>query len=209
MRSRDADGLAPLAYRGTFMLAVGAFCIGVAVWFVLDALDNLGRQADRIGAAASLLGAVLIFAVAIRPALIADRERVLVRNPFRTVSVPWSRVVQFTMRYSLDVDTEDRSYSSWAVSRPSWRRQHAVVAGPRPTPPISSQAVEELTQRLEMYRTQAAHRTAAPTDAAEPGSEPGPEADADADQVTPRWSWPTLGALALALVLLVLAMAVP
>jgi hypothetical protein len=193
MRRREGEA-PPLVYRTASTFLFGVVALLVAAWFVLDSVGALDRQNARIGAAVTLLAGVLVFALTVRPAVIADDRRVVIRNPFRNIAVPWSRIVHFGVRYSLDVHTEDRTYPTWAVSRSARQRRGSLTPGrpgaePASRPSFADQAVEELTVRLE------AHRQAAP-------------GRAESEEVTEGWSVPMLAALTVALVLLVLAVVV-
>jgi hypothetical protein len=190
-RSRAGDAEPPLVYRGTALLVLGGICLAVGAWFIVDALGGLGHKGERVGVGVTLVLGVLVVAAAIRPALVADDDGVLVRNPFRSIRVPWSRVTGFSVRYALDVDTGDRAYSSWAVSRPSWRREHGIVAGSRRSAVYADEVAEELTIRLNARRGIGV-RTAT----SEPGTGPG-------EDVTVTWSRPMLIALAVAVAVLV------
>jgi Bacterial PH domain len=195
MRRTDSDREPPLVYRAVPLTVLGVLSLLIGLWFLVDALGSLDKRGHRIGLGVTVIVGVLVFAATIRPALIADDRRVLIRNPFRSVSVPWSRVKQFSVRYFMDVDTDRRSYSSWAVSRPSWRREHGIVAGSRRKSTFADEAAEELTIRLNTLQRR-------------PGGA-GPDQGADGDDVDVIWSRPMLAALAVAVVVLVLTLVIP
>jgi len=199
MGQEDSEGEPPLAYRAVPMAVLGVVCMLIGLWFFVDTLGDMGERAHRIGIGVTLVAGVLIFAATLRPALIADDRRILVRNPLRNISVPWSRVKQFSVRYFLDVDTDQRSYSSWAVTRPSWRSEHGIVAGSRRSATFADEAAEELTMRLNVLRRR-------------PGglwADPGGDPERNGDGIDVSWSRPMLVALAVAAAVLVLTLAIP
>jgi hypothetical protein len=104
----------PTVYRGVGALIGGAlvtlFCLGGAV----DLLVEEGR-ADLVGAAVLLLVAALAFAYGVFPAAFAYDGRLVVRNPMRTITVPWSAVTNLTAKLSFIVHTEQARYTVWAV----------------------------------------------------------------------------------------------
>lgn len=104
----------PTAYRGVGALIGGAlvtlFCIGGAV----DLLVEEG-SADLVGAAVLFLVAVLSFAYGVFPAAFAYDDRLVVRNPMRTITLPWPTVTNLTAKLSFWAHTEKRHYTVWAV----------------------------------------------------------------------------------------------
>jgi hypothetical protein len=203
MRRRDSEH-PPLVYRSASHLVLGGLALLLELWFLVTSVGNLDHHGERVSVAALLLAGVLVFATTMRPAVIADEERILIRNPFRSISVPWSQVSQFTVRYSLDVEADGRSYSCWALPRPgrrdaarsgrqTQRAEPKGFAAPPPGSSLTEQAVEELTLRMNQLRATAAAST---------GSGGG-----DGD-VRISWSRPMLAALAVAVMALVLALVI-
>lgn len=57
-----------------------------------------------------------IIAFTLRPVVRANDDRMLIRNPFRTVHVPWSEVAEFRAVYSTEVRTTGGvTYQVWAI----------------------------------------------------------------------------------------------
>jgi hypothetical protein len=59
----------------------------------------------------------LVYAVGWRPAVIGEWDRVLVRNPFRTASIPWNAVEDIDVTDALRIHTRLTIVRAWAVDR--------------------------------------------------------------------------------------------
>jgi hypothetical protein len=107
-------GEKPTVYRGLGALIGGAlvtlFCLGGAI----DLIIEEGR-ADLIGAAILFLVAALAFAYGVYPAAFSYEDRLVVRNPMRTITLPWSAVTNLTAKLSFVAHTEQARYTVWAV----------------------------------------------------------------------------------------------
>jgi hypothetical protein len=104
----------PTVYRGLGALIGGAlvtlFCLGGAI----DLIVEQGRS-DLVGASILCLVAVLAFSYGVYPAAYAYDERLVVRNPIRTITLPWSAVTNLTAKLSFIVHTEQARYTVWSV----------------------------------------------------------------------------------------------
>lgn len=104
----------PTAYRGAGALVGGAvvilFCVGGAV----DLLAEVGK-ADMPGAAIMLVVAALAFAYGVYPAAFSGTEALVVRNPLRTITMPWGIVTKLTAQLSFVAFTTTTRYTVWAV----------------------------------------------------------------------------------------------
>jgi hypothetical protein len=57
-----------------------------------------------------------VAAFTLRPAVYANEDRLRVRNPFRVVVLPWSKVASLRSGYSNEVvDTEGAKFQLWAI----------------------------------------------------------------------------------------------
>jgi hypothetical protein len=77
--------------------------------------------------AGAVLAAVLAWATMLRPALMATRDELVMRNMLETVHVPLAAVEQLAVRQVLAVRVGERRYVSTVVGRP-WRK---VARSPR------------------------------------------------------------------------------
>ncbi|ARZ68233.1 membrane protein [Streptomyces albireticuli] len=131
---QEPDAYAERCYRSPSGIATGVLLLGLAAWLGGDAI---ARGADRTPwlALAGLLCAVpLIIAFTVRPAVWAGADRLLVRNPFRTITLPWSRVDGVRAGYSSEVLADGAKYQLWSIPvslrkrKAAARRQNQAVA---------------------------------------------------------------------------------
>ncbi|GAB3118214.1 PH domain-containing protein [Streptomyces calidiresistens] len=103
------------SYRSGPAIAGGVLLLGLAAWMGGDALLR-GEGRVPLYAIAGLLTVVpLIVALTVRPVVLAGDNRVLIRNPFRTIHVPWGAVETVRARYSAELLAEGAVYQLWAI----------------------------------------------------------------------------------------------
>jgi len=156
------------------------------VWFALALLlilDVVRRgsieRSGWVAIAALLFVSSIVWVSGVRPTVSADDERVVLRNPFRDVVVPWQAVTHIDAKDMLRVHVRERSYGSWAIQVPNRMRHRAVktpdgVRGEGGHTP-STDVLSEVAGRThadfvaaQLRERWAAHRsggTAAPDDA--------------------------------------------
>jgi hypothetical protein len=165
-------------FRSTPGIISGVLLLLTAVWLVLDAVVTSTGKTPWIALAAGPVFALPVFAYTVRPAVLAGRDRMVVRNPLRTVSVPWAAVEGLRSGYSAELTTGGRTYQVWAVpvslrQRKKALRRESVAAGagdvrasrvgnlsrpargtvlgaPDPTRAWSDQVVDFLRERAEI-----------------------------------------------------------
>ncbi|MEU6704368.1 PH domain-containing protein [Streptomyces wuyuanensis] len=115
------------AYRSISGIAAGVLLLALTGWIGGDALVR-GEGLTPWTALAGLLVLVpLIVAFTLRPAVFANDDRLRIRNPFRTIVLPWQTVSDVRAAYSSEVVTEDGAkYQLWAV--PVSLRQRKTAA---------------------------------------------------------------------------------
>ncbi|MFI1471984.1 PH domain-containing protein [Streptomyces wuyuanensis] len=115
------------AYRSISGIAAGVLLLALTGWIGGDALVR-GEGLTPWTAIAGLLVLVpLIVAFTLRPAVFANDDRLRIRNPFRTIVLPWQTVSDVRAAYSSEVVTEDGAkYQLWAV--PVSLRQRKTAA---------------------------------------------------------------------------------
>ena len=107
----------------------------------------------------------LVVAFTLRPAVYAGEDRLRVRNPFRTITLPWGAVETLRAAYSTEVVTAGGKYQLWAVpvslrqrKKASRQARRGATAGPRfgpqvepgPAPrAVADQAIDELRELEE------------------------------------------------------------
>ncbi|MGW4550597.1 PH domain-containing protein [Streptomyces violaceorubidus] len=104
------------AYRSPAGISGGVLVLALVLWLGIDALVA-GDGSTRWKALAALVFLVpLVAAYTVRPAVFANDDRMRVRNPFRVIVLPWSRVDSFRSAYTNEVFTEGGAkYQLWSV----------------------------------------------------------------------------------------------
>ncbi|MBC3843938.1 PH domain-containing protein [Streptacidiphilus sp. 4-A2] len=74
-----------------------------------------GRQRPRQGVAAILLLVPLVGAFTVWPCVRVNASRLVVRNPFRTITVPWVEVESLQAGLSVELRTGGSKYQVWAL----------------------------------------------------------------------------------------------
>ncbi|MFD0571969.1 PH domain-containing protein [Kitasatospora gansuensis] len=72
-----------------------------------------------------------VIAYTIRPTVLANDARLLVRNPFRTVHAPWASVEGLRAGYSVELFAGGKKYQVWAVPVSLRARKKATRAATR------------------------------------------------------------------------------
>lgn len=118
---------AAAVYRGKLAYPFAVGCLVVAAAALWDAGAHGDGRARRVVVAAVLLALALVYALALRPAVLVDDRGVRLRNVVRGVDIPWAQVAGVTTYWGLVVDTEDgRRFAAWAIS--AGRRQNTPAA---------------------------------------------------------------------------------
>ncbi|MGH3342827.1 MAG: PH domain-containing protein, partial [Carbonactinosporaceae bacterium] len=130
MRQRPGDDSAgsgrPLVFRSTSGVFAGTLCLAIGAWMAIDALMRGEGRLAVIVVLAVVLAALIVFLLVVRPAVVADERRMVLRNPLRCISIPWRQVTAITARHALDVQAGERTYHSWAVVASGAARRRAV-----------------------------------------------------------------------------------
>lgn len=180
----------PAVFTGVILLAVGA-------WLVVDsAVRDAGKTTVTVAGVVLAVGAVVV-ALTLRAAVFAGAERLLIRNPFRTIVVPWGAVTEIRAEYSLEVRTTgDRKFHIWAIPVSLRERKRAMRTNTRtraenpyghghtpgvPEAALADHAVADFRGMADQF------------------------AKTSTGDVRVTWSWPILGALAVGIVLTVLS----
>lgn len=102
-------------YRSPMAVITGVLLLALAAWLCGDAVVR-GTGATRWTALAVALCAVpLIVAFTLRAAVFANDDRLRIRNPFRTIVLPWAAVDAVRAGYSAEVLAEGRKFQLWSV----------------------------------------------------------------------------------------------
>ncbi|HZP50039.1 PH domain-containing protein [Actinocrinis sp.] len=173
----------PTVYRGPAALIGGALVVLFCGFGAIDLLIESGTQ-DLVAASVLALVAVLAGLYGVYPAAFAWNDRLVVRNPFRTIELPWDAVTDLSARLSFIAHTESRRFTVWAIPvslrerrrserhrlRDLSQAQRLAKRGVpadmlqsrnrRPYDPVdrlsfADQAIEEMNARREAYAVQA------------------------------------------------------
>ena len=102
-------------YRSMAGISGGVLLIVLAAWLGGDAVLRGTGHAPWLALAWLLLVVPLIIAFTFRPAVFANDERIRVRNPFRTITLPWTGVDAVRASYSTELFAGTRKFQLWAV----------------------------------------------------------------------------------------------
>lgn len=194
-------------HRSPAGLVAGVLLLAFVFWIGGDAVvrgTGLGRW---LGLAGLFLVVPLVFAFTLRPAVYTNAERLRVRNPFRTITLPWASVAAVRATYSSEVLTQDGTkYQLWAVpvslrqrKQAARRQASATSGGARGRRPASTGAADADPQRAPGDRTIAELQDLAERGASHPGAQGEPQV---------RWAYEIIapavvGAIAFAVLLVV------
>lgn len=102
-------------YRSRPAMAVGVLLIVVGAWMVIDTLVRGEGTTKWLALAVVLFFAFLVVALTFRASVEVGPSRLLIRNPFRTIVVPWGAVEQVRAEYSIEVRAGGKSFHIWAI----------------------------------------------------------------------------------------------
>ncbi|MCP9957573.1 PH domain-containing protein [Streptomyces sudanensis] len=137
------------SYRSPMAMAGGVLMLGIGLWMGGDALLRGDGRTPWTAAAGLLLGVPLVIAFTFRPAVFAGDDRMRVRNPFRTIVLPWAAVATVRATYSTEVVTQSGdTYQLWAVPV-SMRQRKRAARGGDGTPAGTENTVRELRELAE------------------------------------------------------------
>ncbi len=157
-------------YRSGAGIAGGVMLLGLGGWLGGDALLRGSGMTPWLALAALIALVPLVVAYTVRPAVFANNQRLKIRNPFRTIVLPWSTVDHISASYSCEVTAGSDKYQLWAVpvslrARKSANRRQARAAAAgdpgaragvspssdRPTRAAADQTVDDLRELAEAY----------------------------------------------------------
>ncbi|MFC9030795.1 PH domain-containing protein [Streptomyces arboris] len=103
-------------YRSTSALVCGVLLLALVAVMAGDALLRGEGQAPWLALAALLTAVPLIVAFTLRPVVFVNDERIRIRNPFRTIQLPWTEVADVRAGYSSElIAAGGTKYQLWAV----------------------------------------------------------------------------------------------
>ncbi|RSS35395.1 PH domain-containing protein [Streptomyces sp. WAC08241] len=125
--STPEQSYADRVFRSPLGIASGVFLLALAAVFAGDAMVRGEGRTPWLALAGLVLAVPLIVAFTIRPAVYADDRRLRVRNPFRSITLPWASVADVRAGYSSEVFTQEGvKYQLWAVPVSLRQRKRAA-----------------------------------------------------------------------------------
>ncbi|MFD5464950.1 PH domain-containing protein [Kitasatospora sp. NPDC127059] len=118
-------------YRSVPGVISGVFLLAVAGWLIGDAVVTGTGKTPYVALAAVPVFAFPVIAYTLRPAVFAGRGRLVVRNPWRTVTAPWASVDALRAGYSVELLSGEKKYQVWAVPVSLRQRKRATRAQSR------------------------------------------------------------------------------
>ncbi|MFJ9808491.1 PH domain-containing protein [Streptomyces sp. NPDC101158] len=115
------------AFRSPLGIAGGVFLLLLAVVLGGDSIIRGEGRTPWLALASLILVIPLIVAFTIRPVVYVNDRRLRIRNPFRTIVLPWGSVADLRAGYSSEVFTQDGAkYQLWAVPVSLRQRKRAA-----------------------------------------------------------------------------------
>ncbi|QMU79214.1 PH domain-containing protein [Streptacidiphilus sp. PB12-B1b] len=111
----SAPAYGDLVFRSTPSVLAGGLIIVLVLWLAIDAIVDGRHRAPLEGVAAILFLVPLIGAYTIWPCVRANADRLVVRNPLRTITVAWTDVESLQSALSVELRTGGRKYQVWAI----------------------------------------------------------------------------------------------
>ncbi|MET7305699.1 PH domain-containing protein [Streptomyces sp. NPDC005134] len=103
-------------YRSPAGLVGGVLLLLLVGWIGGDAVFRGSGRTPWLALAGLVTVVPLIVAFMLRPAVFANDRRIRIRNPFRTITVPWTAVANVRAGYSSELFTQDGTkFQLWAV----------------------------------------------------------------------------------------------
>lgn len=114
-------------FRSPAGLVGGVLLLLLIGWIGGDAALRGEGRVPWLALAGLLTVVPLVVAFTLRPVVFANERRIRIRNPFRTITLPWTGVADVRAGYSSEVFTQEGTkYQLWAV--PVSLRQRKKVA---------------------------------------------------------------------------------
>ncbi|MFJ9032228.1 PH domain-containing protein [Streptomyces sp. NPDC102274] len=189
-------------FRSAGGIVGGVLLLAIILWIGGDALFRGTDDTPWLALAGMLFLVPLVIAFSLRPAVYANADRLRIRNPFRTITLPWAAVSTVRAQFSCEALTEDgKKYQLWAVPVSLRQRKRANrVQGRGVLGGASGRASAGAGAGAAEDRMAQADRTVADLRELSEGSESRPSAQGEP---TVRWAYEVLGPAAAGLIVLI------
>jgi len=115
------------SFRSPAGIAGGVMMLLIICWLGGDALVKGEGRVPWLALAGLLTAVPLVVAFTVRPVVLANERRIRVRNPFRTITMPWTEVAHLRAGYSCELFTEEGDkYQLWSVPVSLRQRKRAA-----------------------------------------------------------------------------------
>ncbi|MDI5967361.1 PH domain-containing protein [Streptomyces sp. SL13] len=201
----EQSAYADRAFRSPMGVFGGVLLLIFGVWLVTDAALHGPGRTPWVALSGMLLAAPLVIAFTVRPVVYVSDKRMLVRNPFRTVTIPLARVESVEAKYSTEVFAGGKKYQLWAVPVSMRARKRADRRSTRTMVPdgppglFGRTRVRHVTPAAEPVLASSDQAVIALRDLVELHSA-APQAQGE---ITQRWAWPVYVPAALGLIALI------
>ncbi|WP_418958748.1 PH domain-containing protein [Streptomyces tritici] len=191
-------------FRSSMGVVGGVMLVGLGGWLGGEALVRGEGRTPWLALAALLFLVPLVVAFTFRPAVFVNDDRLRIRNPFRTIVLPWAQVADVRAGYSSEVFAQSGAkYQLWAIPVSLRQRKKAARAQARSAAEdphghtSATAAVDDKDRIAPADRAIADLREQAERCAARPGAQ---------GETSVRWAYeilaPALAGLVLTVVLL-------
>ncbi|WP_413799718.1 PH domain-containing protein [Streptomyces iranensis] len=113
-------------YRSPSGIAGGVLLLGLSGWLGIDAIVRGEGRTPWLALAGLFFAVPVVIAFTVRPAVYAGQDRLLVRNPFRTITLPWASVEGLRAGYTSEVLAGGSTYQLWAIPVSLRQRKRAA-----------------------------------------------------------------------------------
>ncbi|MEU5638802.1 PH domain-containing protein [Streptomyces milbemycinicus] len=193
-------------YRSPGGIAGGVLLLAIGAWLGIDAMIRGEGRAPWLALAGLLFAVPLVIAFTVRPAVYAGQDRLRVRNPFRTIILPWGSVEAVRAGYSSEVLAGGAKYQMWAIpvslrqrKRATRRQARAATDDPFGRTSVRAAADADQERRAQADRSIDELRGLAETHAARESAQGEPEV---------RWAFEVIAPAVAGAVLLAVVLAI-
>ncbi|MFF2327785.1 MULTISPECIES: PH domain-containing protein [unclassified Streptomyces] len=175
-------------FRSSAGIVGGVLLLLLICWIGGDAVFRGHGRVPWLALAGLVTAVPLVVAFTLRPVVFVNDQRIKIRNPFRTITMPWTAVADVRAGFSSELFTEDGAkYQLWAVpvslrQRKKAARQqsrkslddpygrtsvHADVRDTRSRMATADQAVADLRELVERAKA-GARKSSKPSKSSKP-----------------------------------------